>query len=1035
MSFRLKAILGLALVEAVLLAILVASAMRFLEVSGQKQLDGYARSILGGYIAMTRNELSGGDLAHMKADTDVFVADSGLVYARIRDGRGRMLVESAPRFAPAGALVADDKWAAAPDAVFQVGQPVRVGEAGSVWVELGIDVSQLQGSLAEARRWNLAIAGVGIAVVTLFSMALGVHLTRRLADLQEGARRLHDGELGYQVPTAGRDELSETAQVFNVMSRQLSYQRDKAAQLEQERETERMNQRQQLERLVAARTAELFEIEAQASLILESSAAGLCGIDRRGRITFINPAACEMLGYSHDLAIGADARLLWHGEAQAGPPYLDREFAAGAALRQGKATVDVEEVFRHADGHPIQVILSSHPLILGQRTVGAVLSFVDITERKRMEHAQEAALREAERLAQVKSAFLANMSHEIRTPLNAVLGMAQLGLRESRLRKAQSRFASILDAGQLLSGLVNDILDFSKIEAGKLQLEHGPVALGRVVDRAVDLTAARAWAKGLSVVMDVPLSLPEHFLGDELRIVQVLVNLLSNAVKFTDQGGICFSVEQQGGSLVFTVTDTGIGMTEDQMARLFTPFEQADGSTTRRFGGTGLGLAISKRLADLMAGTIEVRSRPGDGTEFAFRLPVTGLEMPAGAPPDGPVYLAGLACADTLSEALGRGGIGAFVVPAAEALAAQDGLAVLPYPHQEGRQLSRVREALASGRRVALVVPPGGLHAIPADLRDRLHLLDWPARVRHIARALTAAPPEAEAPAPIQGECLSGIRVLAAEDNELNQAVLREMLTMAGASTVCVENGRDLVERLRQDGVGAYDVVITDVQMPDMDGYQAARVIRGMSPDLPVLGLTAHVLAEERARCLASGMSAHIGKPVDLDALIGTILALVRPGQAAIAPSPAEAAATATSPADEPVDWRSLEAAFPGREDFIDQLCRILISSHAGTPEALRALARGGDPVALARLAHNLHGVAGNLMAGEVSRLATQVNQAIRAGDGQAGARALELASALARLLAAAEHRVSGTQPRAQALTTAPATPCPSTSPEPPRCV
>jgi CheY-like chemotaxis protein len=243
--------------------------------------------------------------------------------------------------------------------------------------------------------------------------------------------------------------------------------------------------------------------------------------------------------------------------------------------------------------------------------------------------------------------------------------------------------------------------------------------------------------------------------------------------------------------------------------------------------------------------------------------------------------------------------------------------------------------------------------------------------------------------------------------------VLREMLSMSGAELVCVENGRQLVERLLQDGVSSYDIVVTDVQMPEMDGYEATRRIRELAPDMPVVGLTAHALAEERERCLASGMSAHVGKPVDMGTLASTILTLVR-RRAMPAAQPSMIGTKIQPPCpDVPVDWAALEAVFPGRAEFIDRLCRLLLDGHGETPARLRELAGRKESEELARLSHNLKGMTGNLMAVSVSRLANEVQQAAKAGAQDMGKLANELADAMERLLAAVTQRLArnGTDP------------------------
>jgi len=290
-------------------------------------------------------------------------------------------------------------------------------------------------------------------------------------------------------------------------------------------------------------------------------------------------------------------------------------------LRGEEVRID-NEVYWRANGEALPVMYAVHPMVLGASNNGAVISFVNISEQRAAAEAREQALIAAENLARVRSEFLSNMSHEIRTPLNGVLGFAHIGLNNAHdAVKARNAFEKILSSGKLLLGVVNDILDFSKIEAGKISIQPTEVLLAEVMAHVRELVNERASAKGLFVEIDYADDLPNTCFIDELRLSQVLINLLSNAVKFTEHGIVKLAAAREGANLVFTVTDTGIGISKDQLALLFNPFQQADGSTTRRFGGTGLGLVISKRIVELMGGNIRVESEPGVGSTFEFRVP------------------------------------------------------------------------------------------------------------------------------------------------------------------------------------------------------------------------------------------------------------------------------------------------------------------------------------------------------------------------------------------------------------------------------
>ncbi|MBP5988006.1 MAG: PAS domain S-box protein [Azonexus sp.] len=530
--------------------------------------------------------------------------------------------------------------------------------------------------------------------------------------------------------------------------------------IEAELETHRRN----LEELVQQRTSALMQTEARASHILDSSADGLYGIDRAGIITFMNPAGCAILGYTQEQVVGRLAHTLFHHSKADGSNYPSAECPSYNALRQGdKIRVD-DEVYWHADGHPVPVMYATHPMIQNGEITGAVTSFVDVSVQRAAAQAREVALAAAENLARVRREFLANMSHEIRTPLNGVIGFAEIGARNvQNSDKALDAFTKIKVSGQRLLGVINDVLDFSKLDAGKLNIEQTEVVLDEVVNNTLELVRDRAGAKGLALEVDLAPDLPRTCVSDPLRMGQVLLNILSNAIKFTEAGHVSLSLACRDGMLVFRVADTGIGMDAAQLELLFNPFQQADASATRRFGGSGLGLAISKRILELMGGDIRVDSQPGTGTCVEFRLP----------------------CVTSLP-----------------------------------------------------VVPESGAPQEIASAGDK---------------------------------SLAGLSILAADDESINRLILDEILTECGARVATVSNGREAVERVIGDGPDAFDVVLMDIQMPEMDGYEATRRILELAPQLPVIAQTAHAFREELDRCLEAGMVGHVTKPFDPELLVRVI--------------------------------------------------------------------------------------------------------------------------------------------------------------------
>lgn len=752
-------------------------------------------------------------------------------------------------------------------------------------------------------------------------------------------------------------------------------------------ELELDNYRQGLERVVADRTAELTETETRLRLILESTADGIYGVDPEGRITFINPSACETLGWRPEQLIGQTSHSIVHHSHADGRLYPKDTCPLEATLHTGAVHRVEDEVYWRANGQPIPVSYSVHPMIKDGKIVGAVVSFTDISSRKASETAREAALTEAERLATLRRSFLANMSHEIRTPLNAILGLAQIGERKTIGRAAREVFTRILDAGHGLREVLDDILDMSKIESGKMSVESIPMDIGEVVDRAVDMLALRAQAKTLRFHIEEAADVPRRCLGDPNRVRQILLNLLSNAVKFTPAGGdVTLSVARADGRLVFRVSDTGIGIAPEVVDRLFNPFEQADGSTTRRYGGSGLGLAISRDLVALMGGEITVLSTLGQGSTFNVSLPLIGVEE-ALAWPAGDIAVLGLAKDDV--DLLQN------VVPRLRVVADADqlGNATLLLLDQTAVDRTEIRTAieaqLAGGGRVAIVAPIG-FTDISASLAGSLPVIERPLRARHLKRLMTETVAARGAFAAIDKR-LAGLRVLAAEDNDVNRLVLEDMLQSEGAILTCFENGQIALDHLRQRGGSAFDIVLTDIQMPEMDGYAFTRAITETAPNLPVIGLTAHAMEEERERCIAAGMVERVVKPFMIDALVAAILRHLSPG-----------ATVATEPSSAPpmIDQTKLLKRYDGRSSFIKRLAATVVATHRGTAEELRSVAASGDINRIAVLAHSLKGAAGNIAAFRVQELAMQVENVSRNGGKPATSLIEELAESVTQMVA-----------------------------------
>jgi two-component system, sensor histidine kinase and response regulator len=659
---------------------------------------------------------------------------------------------------------------------------------------------------------------------------------------------------------------------------------------------------------------------------------------------------------------------------------------------------------------------------------GTVWMIEDISVRKQQEVELKIARDKAQEAAQTKSDFLANMSHEIRTPMNAIIGLSNL-VQKTELNPRQRDYVQkIHQSGKHLLGIINDILDFSKIEAGKLTVEKIDFSLQSVLDNVLTLVAEKAHAKGLELIFNVAADVPQRLVGDALRLSQILINYANNSVKFTDKGQIEIVlriVERKGDELQLycAVRDTGIGLTPDQIKLMFQSFQQADSSTTRKYGGTGLGLSIAKKLAELMNGAVGVESVAGEGSTFWFtgwlgvshqaphyRNPVHNLR-------DKRILVIddNEAASIVLIDLLEHMGLEVMAAPSGEAalvLIQQQTLVGQPFELLLiDWQLSGI-DGVETARRIKELKLPAA-HMVMVTGYDTDSLLPLAAAVGIDQVLLKPVNPTKLAESLMsfytdeaklntvgidpQGQSLleavssiAGSNILLVEDNEINQLVATELLAEGNVRVTVANHGKEALDMILARPTH-WDVVLMDMQMPVMDGVTATIECRKTisAEQLPIVAMTANAMVQDKEKCMAAGMQDFVTKPIDPDVLWETLLRVIRPKatrQSATAsnvnpPSASGSSATAPIAIDRfvlPSGIQGLDSELglrrvSGKIALYETILRKYISSQATVIDELRCAVTQQDFELAKRLAHTTKGVSGNIGATEVQGIAAEI--------------------------------------------------------------
>jgi len=831
----------------------------------------------------------------------------------------------------------------------------------------------LQGVRDQIFRLFVASAGVLLVIFFVVLFATG-RLVQPIFALQQATEQIADGNHEIALPVDSGDELGALARSFEKMADKVEEREERIRKLENTR----------FRTLVKNIPGVTFR----------------CSNDADRTMDFVSNPIEELTGYPAEAFIG-DSELDYH-EIVLPEDSERRDQAIQAAVSAGEPW-EIEYRIRRKDGSRRWVYECGRAVSAGDDRWWLDGIILDDTSRKEMETALLQAREEADAANQAKSVFLANMSHEIRTPMNAVIGLTHLVLQTDLNRRQRDHLTKIQGAANNLLGIINDILDFSKIEAGKLEIETIDFRLDEVLENVISILAPKSAEKGLELLVTREPDIPSVLVGDPLRLGQILINLANNAIKFTEQGEVIIRVESAApDKLRFLIQDTGIGMTQEQVGRLFQSFSQADSSTTRRYGGTGLGLAICRKLVEMMEGEISVESTPGEGSTFSFTIKTSpsnsGLQSSFVPAED----LAGMRVLvvddNTTSRTMIQEMMEAFSFRSSGVSNGEEALLELenaasddPYslvlmdwrmPGMDGLETSRrIRQSARVNPRI-IMVTSYGREVIRAQA-DRIGLDGFlmkpvtPSLLFDSIQAAMGQPTESlpfQQPSSSEVPRFGGGKVLLAEDNEINQQVAYELLSQADLQVSVVGNGQAAVEAVEAED---FQLILMDVDMPVMDGYEATRELRRRGCKLPILAMTAHAMDSARTKSLEAGMDEHLTKPINPAQLYAVLAQYL--DTTSVEPLPAEDISDTLGPVALVLEGVEVERGVSrvgGNQKLYRKLLHDFARNYGDVVERLA----GADTGEARSLTHSLKGVSANLGAVQVAEAAAKVEKAAREG-------------------------------------------------------